>query len=334
MAEFDPTAPFCAFCYKQPSTSTSSSEDERQEDESFLKTCSKCHNRQYCSRKCQADDWRTGHHKLFCGKVGEVGVDYEIRPVDSKGLGVFAKRHFQRNDTILVERPVVKSSSLSSIPEDENVQRAILALTPTKPGSTFTEKYKRNNVGQLCLNFSRVNHDCIGNSHHAFDDEKDLLLLVASRTIPKGEEISYSYTFLTPHAHALAKHTFCWNFTCECRACKCPDVAHKLDLMIEYDKQVVAHAKNMRMEEGTKTALKLIELYDEFQSSSYLYSRIYTDLYHMAITKRETFEQGMKYIKLAFEHGIGFFGYDSELVRKKRHDMNHPIDSMNYLILE
>jgi hypothetical protein len=317
---FDPTAPFCSFCYKQ------NADTEQQ-----LKRCGKCHMRQYCSQECQTDDWHNGHHQLFCGKAGEIGLDYEIRPIDGKGLGVFAKRDLKRNDTIFVELPVVQPSDVS-LPEEESVQEAIMALTPTD--SSFQSKYEHNNVGRLCLTFSRVNHDCIGNSHHSYDDEKGLFLLVANHTIPAGEEITCSYTFQTLHAEALEKHATFWDFRCECRACKNPEIAEKLDQMVIDDEQTVAYSRQDKFDEGTRTALDLIKLYDEFQSSSFFYSRVYNDLYKMAITKRETFKQGMVFIKLALKHSIGFFGYESLPVRNKQHNMLHPTDSGHYLILE
>jgi hypothetical protein len=278
------------------------------------------------------DDWRRGHHKLFCGKTGEIGLDYEIRPIDGKGLGVFAKRDLQRNDTIFVERSVAEPPH-PSMPDEQSVRQAIMALTPTDAIS-FRSKYQRNSIGRLCLTFSRVNHDCIGNSHHAYDDEKGLILLVANHAIPAGDEITYSYTFQTLHAKASRLHETSWFFKCACRACREPEIAQKLDQMITYDEQLTAFGKRGMTTDGTRVALDLIKLYDEFQCSSYFYSRAYSDLYQMAITRRETFNQGVVFIKLAFEHSIGFFGYESLLVRKKRHNMLHPTDSKNYLVCE
>jgi hypothetical protein len=316
---FDPSTPFCAFCYKQNT-------------EQQLKRCGKCHTRQYCSEECQLDDWGRGQHKLFCGKAGEIGLDYEIRPsICGKGLGVFAKRDLKRNDTIFVERPVAQAPN-PSMPEEESVQQAIMALTPTD--SSFLSKYEHNNVGRLCLTFARVNHDCIGNSHHSYDDEKGLFILVANHAIPAGDEITCSYTFQTLHAEALRKHATFWNFTCGCQACKNPEIAQKLDQMVIDDEQAVACSREDKFDEGTRISLDLIKLYDEFQCSSFFYSRVYSDLYKMAITKRETFNQGAVFIRLALKHSIGFFGYESLPVREKQHSMLHPTDSGHYLIQE
>lgn len=65
-----------------------------------LKKFGKCCKRLYCSKQCQAQDWRTGHN-IYCGVAGEIGVDFEIRPADeSKGLGTFALRDFEENENI------------------------------------------------------------------------------------------------------------------------------------------------------------------------------------------------------------------------------------------
>jgi hypothetical protein len=55
--------------------------------------------------------------------------------------------------------------------------------------------------------------------------------------------------------------------------------------MIHFDKQMVGLGQQGRMTEGTRVALDLIKLYDDFQCSSYFYSRVYSDLYQMSITK-------------------------------------------------
>ena len=71
-----------------------------------MHSCDKCSKRLYCSKECQAADWAAGHEH-WCGTAGELNHDYEIRPSMGRGLGVFALRSFERNDRIMVERPVV-----------------------------------------------------------------------------------------------------------------------------------------------------------------------------------------------------------------------------------
>jgi hypothetical protein len=123
---------FCAHCYL-PSTSTST-----------LSTCGKCRKRLFCSRECQSKDWRTGH-KLYCGVAGEIDVDFEIRDAGGDvGLGVFALRDFEKNEKIIVERPLLKVPSLTlCYPEiPDCAQKAVDALLPH--GGSLRETMDRN----------------------------------------------------------------------------------------------------------------------------------------------------------------------------------------------
>jgi hypothetical protein len=61
-----------------------------------------------CSKDCQSSDWKEASHKHLCGKAGEIGIDYDIRPIeDGRGLGVFTRRSFEKNDIIMAERPII-----------------------------------------------------------------------------------------------------------------------------------------------------------------------------------------------------------------------------------
>lgn len=71
------------------------------------------------SKSCQRLDWKKGAHKIWCGAAGEVNIDFEVRAVPGKGLGLFAMRPFKRFDVIMVEDP----SSQSSLPASALCQR-------------------------------------------------------------------------------------------------------------------------------------------------------------------------------------------------------------------
>lgn len=87
---------YCAYCY---TTAV------------HLLKCGKCKKRLFCSKECQRQDWKVGH-RVYCGKSGELGFDFEIRQVHGFGLGVFALQSFQKNDKIMVERPLLKFPSV------------------------------------------------------------------------------------------------------------------------------------------------------------------------------------------------------------------------------
>lgn len=149
-----------------------------------------------------------GHHKFWCGKSGEKCIDYEIRDVGEKGLGLFLKRNFKRGEKILVERAVAIQPK-SSLPIDfreiqvhKHLMSATMALAPIESTSLKDKFFTNcsalgvNNEDKgngLFLHFSRVNHDCVGNSWHHFIPDQQLIILVANREIPAGSEVTFNY---------------------------------------------------------------------------------------------------------------------------------------------
>jgi hypothetical protein len=70
--------PMCSFCYAPLQAPL---------------YCGACRSHPYCSKECQRQDWT--QHKIWCGRVAEVGVDFELRDAGGgKGLGYFALRDF------------------------------------------------------------------------------------------------------------------------------------------------------------------------------------------------------------------------------------------------
>ena len=105
----------CAWCY----TTVSSP-----------KRCGKCSKRVFCSRACQIQDWKLGH-KHWCCIAGEIGHDFEVREAQAKGLGVFAKRPFERGDVIMMERPAMHRPDLLAAASDpSHVKVAEFAIDP------------------------------------------------------------------------------------------------------------------------------------------------------------------------------------------------------------
>ena len=241
--------------------------------------CAMC-PRAYCSRDCQVKDWKVGRHKVWCGKAGEKCVDYEIREVRDKGLGLFTMRDFQRGEKILVERAVaIEPGTRQSISRDqlknENVRHATLALAPTE--STDLNVIFHVNCAALgdddddagtglFLNFSRVNHDCVGNSAHYWDPDLGLKLLVANHDIPAGSEVTFSYA-CKKSAFERAVMMGLRGFQCTCSACRNPEIAAKLDRMLELDKKNMELGSQGRTEHAIQDGTTHLELYDELQVS-------------------------------------------------------------------
>lgn len=307
----DPNAKCCGWCYGAGAASK----------------CAKC-PRLYCSRACQVEDWRRGGHKTWCGRAGQKRVDYEVRGAAGKGLGLFAKRVFVRGEKILVERPVVTlgrrelgARSLEDVVRNEHTRKAILALHPF--GENWLAKFSLNCAALeedascdsgLFIDFSRVNHDCVGNSHHIYDDTTGVMLLIASHDISAGSEITFSYAMHLKSAERRLQ-LLVRGFQCFCKACQTPDIAEKLDRCVELDEKMGDYVKKGRARHAILTGKLLISIYDALQLSDALYARTYYEMYQVAILRYATQGVGIGFIRKAQEHAILLFGPQHEKSR-------------------
>ena len=217
--------PYCSYCYKDEVIG------------SCLSKCGKCHKRLYCSKQCQVQDWRTGH-KIYCGVAGEIGVDFEIRSAgESKGLGTFALRDFEENEKIMMERPILFNPNATTVAVPDTAKDKVNDLVP-KDGS-LAQTIARNSMScsddggssGLFITMSRVNHDCMGNSNHYFNTRRGVKILVASKRISRGEEITFSYgasKLSTERKQILQRQ---YKFTCVCSTCQDSNKENDLDRM-------------------------------------------------------------------------------------------------------
>lgn len=194
----------CAYCYAAPEK---------------LLCCGLCHKRKYCSKDCQRLDWKQCHHKHFCKiGVGEIGIDWEVKESstvsDTGGLGVFALRTIHKDEIIMAEHPIVQLPTPSSTGRflgfrlrEETIpmsaKPAVMNLHP--PNGALSDKFQlncmsltdddqeENAMTGLFIRMSRVNHHCLGNSTHRYLENRNMKILVASRNIEEGEEITFSY---------------------------------------------------------------------------------------------------------------------------------------------
>jgi hypothetical protein len=327
---YDPRERCCAWCYGPA-----------------LKKCPNC-PRHFCSRECQIQDWKKtgGSHKFWCGKSGEKCVDYDIRDAgEEKGLGLFAMRDFNRGEKILVERSVFIRRPIGPpiqiAMENPNVARLVMTLAGVGIHGKFVTNcvalggHEEEDKGSgLFVHFSRVNHDCIGNSAHYYDPKLGLEILVASHDITAGSEITFSYVAGDDTEERYMKLSL-RGFACSCLACQTPDVASKLDRMIQLDKNIMVLGSNGKIDASIWAGKALLKLYVEFQSSDMMYSRTYYDLFQVAITKRKTLKQGEVFIKKAYEHGLVFYGREEhDTVRKYKGYVLNPSSHRNYRAID
>lgn len=275
--EYDAKERSCGWCYAMKPTMR----------------CSKC-IRAYCCRECQINDWKVGCHKVWCGKSGEKCIDYEIRDAgEGKGLGLFTLRDFERGEKILVERAVAVATQLtgamyrpidfSKLHESASLMSAAMALTPM--ASSLPMKFLTNSAALgseedeagtgLFVNFSRVNHDCIGNATHYYSPDQKLKLLVTNHAIPAGSEVTFSYAGnVFPSSGQRAIMCRFRGFQCTCAACQNPQIAAKLDRAVALDRNILELGRCNKIEQAIRAGESLLKIYDEFQVSDRLYSRV------------------------------------------------------------
>ena len=289
----------CAYCYTP--------EPIDGETKRFPK-CGGCKTRRFCSRECQTNDWKDGH-KHWCGASGQLGVDYEIRLTTDKGCGLFALRDFKRGEKVAVEKPILvfdharflqeKFLNKSTLFKDlsPSQKNAIESLAPTN-ATSLLQKVELNMMSQgdnggscLLINMSRVNHDCIGNSDHYFVKNHGLMLLIATNTISKDEEITFSYSNKCPHEMLKEK----WGIDCHC------DNVPKLLEMSKLDDQILELASMAKEDEAISCALKLLKYYEEFGYGPICFTRTYYDLFSLNVCKKRTLNDAVGWIKKAYD---------------------------------
>lgn len=337
----------CAYCYVplQPSKA---------------KRCGKCKRRRYCSQTCQVQDWRCTH-RTHCGACGELGTDVEVRPSPLGGVGLFALRPFAPDERIMVERAI----SWQSLGREKTTMAAAMKLLPH--GTSLRDKFELNQMrrdtctdetilntcsstdGVLCVTMSRVNHACLPNCTYSTkyigtDDDvhdgsnrREYKVLIASRPISSGEEITISYISSMSEKHMLWRK---WHFHCTCHVCQDPTKGAQLRQCEELDAQFLIDAQRAqfgeteRLPRAISACHQLLKLYDCLQRSAIAYLRTYYDLFQVCVMRRESLKKAQVAISLAVHYASRYHGNDSPKVTQMRDyadDMTrHPL----YLCLE
>jgi hypothetical protein len=316
----------CAYCYAE-------SEEH--------KACGRCKSRYFCSKECQKKDWKQGH-KHWCGKSGEKNIDWEIRDVEGKGKGMFALKTFEKNDKIMVERPVISISNASDFSrvklEAGSEHDAVVELAHCKDGS-LADIFGTNCAALdddseetgLFVDFSRINHSCIGNTTHNFmRDRGGVMVLVADEKITAGEEFTFSYASKLNARQRSVLLAAKWRFACDCLACTDSVVGDKLDRINELDDEICHQVRQGKSDTAIRTGHKLLALYDELKMSDVLYQRTYYDMFQGAISRKRTYGQAVVLIEKARDHSLAFYGYESTVVRKHQWLVAYPRFHRNF----
>ena len=209
------------------------------------------------------------------------------------------------------------------------------ATTTTGSDCTTTASNEYDTAAGLFLTFSRVNHDCVGNSDHYFDHQHGVEVLVANDTIAMGTEITFPYT-----RNGKDRLTdLNWRgFTCACRACQSDEWGSKLNRLTELEQQVSELGGNVNDTQrhvAVQSAKAMLTLFDEIHVSDRDYARIHYDLFQILVVQQASLKQANMHIAKAYEHALSFCGYeDHETVERFLHYRNHPETHGNYRAID
>jgi hypothetical protein len=170
----------------------------------------------------------------------DVGVKFEVREIEGKGLGVLATRGIERGETVWEDSVILNARVLGERDDFHNTsllnrqvnqlssedREEFLSLNDPEPDGPKEMKngriYANNTYLDGCyLHSSRMNHSCKPNVMLSSDDTI-LAEVVALRNILPGEEILVSYlrtSALETKNERSEKIKTNWKFECNCELC-------------------------------------------------------------------------------------------------------------------
>lgn len=255
---------------------------------------------------------------------------------------MFALRDFERNEKVMAERFVMTSETFEIIPPE--AAKAVNALAPVDKDSVGA-KLSLNGMDcsgpmegdygfcGLFINMSRVNHACCGNTAHLYVDNHKVKILVASRSIRDGEEITFSYIDNPAKKIFLSQK---WGFDCTCLACVDPTVSDLLQQVSVLNKQILQYCQIGLVKKSIQLAKRLIEVYDILGAPSKCYSSTYFELFSLCVYYKKTLSEAKQYIKLAYEFECAIFSgcLDTTCgsISNFKSYMDNPSSHYNYLM--
>lgn len=335
--------------------------------------CGRCRKRSYCSRECQALDWK--QHKLWCGRVGELDIDVEIKAVEGCGLGLFALHDFDVGDKIFVERAAITVPNCSAEKKyqiiSENLlhmplslQEAVNSLYPVSISDDMDQKmnsrypglikfkYNSFKLGDddesdsgLFVTLSRINHSCLPNCSRTYFEDQELMVIIANAPITRGDQLTISYSFVGLGVNFAANQSHIrnsWKFVCQCSACETPAIGEKLSQLDKLDTKLLRLGSTGHGSEAYAVGEMILAICDELREFCGIHclrqrERTYYDMFQMAVMRKRTLSKARACLKSSLDNVILLYGGSIPEARElieKRELVAHPERHRNYLLLE
>jgi len=234
-----------------------------------------------------------------------VCVDFEMRKVAGKGVGMFALRDFKRGDKIFTERPLITHDLFSNeVPEPS--RWAVDALMPLN--GSLRAKLKLNSIRvqrmvppyKLFVMLARMNHSCLGNTHYEDIPTRGAAMLIALCDIKAGDELTRWYIDpLMPVALRRETLRHLYGFACDCAVCTNSTTRSQLDHMkLLFDSlNGVQHVSEI--DRALKLGTELVPWLEKFNFPFWYLARAYFVMFCMAGMSRDLIDAANKFLHLS-----------------------------------
>jgi hypothetical protein len=279
---------------------------------------------------------------------------YILTPIPGKGQGLIAVQDISKGTRILSEKPLFRiprygleqpdiekviTSKLNLLSQDD--QRTFLSLYNNTPGTSYplASITKTNALplgtdaseGGLFPKASRINHACLPNCQHTWNDNIGEETIHAVRRISMGEEITISYSDIGPFESRRRSLKKSFGFDCTCELCSLPEIAQavsddrqkeikRLDDLIGDGFRLFSHPD--RCLEDVHTLLTLLEAENITDARV---PRAYYDAFQIAIAHGDQ-ARARVFAQRAYEGRLCCEGDDSPLTARMKSLVARPVE--------
>jgi SET domain len=283
---------------------------------------------------------------------------FEIQSVAGKGKGLVARFNIAKGTRILNEKPLFTTPKLSPISLMESriaskikalskiEQRQFLSLHNNFPGKHPFSGIVNTNalplgpdsvIGGIFPTICRINHCCLPNAQHNWNDDTGCETIHALCYIKPGEEITISYDKGGPSGSRRAHLKDDFGFDCNCSLCSLPTPElqisdarrRKIQLLDETigDPGRVMDKPNECIADCHSSLLLLEE---EYKGSAYAgIARLYYDAFQISITHGDQ-ARASAFAAKGYKSRVICEGEDSPLARKMKGLMADPKGHRNF----
>lgn len=271
--------------------------------------------------------------------------------IPGKGKGVVALLNIPAGTRITKEAPYMIMTAGNPSEVDTNITKALTKLDE-KQRSAFQSLHNAD-PSHPCANYAifntnalplgvnspkaavyptlcRINHSCLPNAHHSWNENLKMETFHALRNIRRGEEVTIAYTVDGPRAQRRALLQNKFGFECQCEACGASDeeVAAsdaRRRQIADLDERI-GQPMRLRMMPGTvraECACLVALLEEEYRGLTALAARTHYDAFQVAVCHRDL-AGARKYATEAYECRVLVEGEDGPETRRMRKFSQNP----------